>query len=60
MKRKLPNAVLVAGMMTVVVVGAMGCGNDGVANTPNAAAAKTISTDSLGDNDVVLEVQGMV
>ena len=57
-----PNWQLALGVsaMAMAIAFAAGCSNEVGSNSPRAAAAKTISLDSVGENDVVLDVQGMV
>jgi hypothetical protein len=59
MKPKWQQALGV-GAVAMAIAFAAGCGGDMSNQSPRAAAAKIISLDSVGDNDVVLDVQGMV
>ena len=43
---------MAGGLLAMVVIAGVGCGNDG--------PSKQISAESLSDNEVVLEVNGMV
>ncbi len=50
MKREWCNAALAGGLLAAIVIAGAGCGT----------AGKQIGTDGLADNQIVLEVDGMV
>ena len=54
-----PTALWVAGIAAGVLFAFAGCGHNGE-HAARIAAGKAVNPESLRDNDVVLEVQGMV